>query len=68
MTLPQVPFQLSGSMSCWHAEHIKLYSEEVGGPRIELKPWSPALGNFERRNELGIRRNLNLGFCPKAKE
>ena len=68
MALPQVPFQLSGSMSCCHAEHAKLYSEVVGGPRIELKPWSPALGNFEHRSELGIRTNLNLGFFPKAKE
>ena len=46
----------------------KLYSEIVGGPKIEPKPWSPALENFEHRSELSIETNLNLWFCPKAKK
>lgn len=46
----------------------KLYFDVVGGPRIEPKSWPLGLGNFEHRSELGIKKSLNPGFCPEAKE
>lgn len=35
---------------------------------MEPKSWPLDLGNFEYRSELGVKKSLNTGFCPEAKE